>query len=377
MSSSPKILKTVTTDLDARSYDISIGTGLLAQLGSMIQPLLKGQTAIVVSDDVVAPLYLQTVEQALSAADIKCHALVVPAGESTKSFTQYQSLSEDILALGGDRADMLIALGGGVVGDLTGFVAATLRRGMTYIQVPTTLLAQVDSSVGGKTAINTRFGKNLVGAFHQPSAVIVDIDTLTTLPKRELLAGYAEVLKYSLIQQPDFFEWLEDKALLLLAGDKKVLASAIAECCAIKAKIVADDELEQGRRALLNLGHTFGHAIEAEYGYDGTVLHGEAVGIGMVLAHQLSVDMGLMPQKDVDRIVTHLKAIGLKTCLADIDPSIDIQALIAHMHKDKKMQDGRITFIVSRGLGAAFMTKDVSMDMVEKCLQKSVNVGCE
>ena len=371
MTASAKILETVTVALGARSYDITVGTNLIANLGSAIKPHLKRDHVVVITDENVGAIYLTLAMAALDSAGITAKSITLPAGEATKSFAQYEALIEELLALGGERSDTLIALGGGVIGDLTGFAAASLRRGMSFIQVPTSLLAQVDSSVGGKTGINTKAGKNLVGAFHQPRAVIIDIDTLKTLPKRELLAGYAEVVKYGLIDKPDFFEWLEVMGEALLAGDSFIQSETIAQCCKSKADIVAADEFEGGKRALLNLGHTFGHSLEAECGYDGSLLHGEAVAIGLVLAHELSAEMGLIDQAIAARIAKHLKSIGLPVAIGDLNRPFDIDTLINHMSKDKKVVDGAIAFILSQGLGEAFITRDVPIDLLAKVMRAS------
>ena len=285
----------VRVDLGARGYDILVGAGLLAAAGHYIRPLLRHPRVVVITDSNVAPLYLAAVETALGEADIECTAITLPAGEQTKDFAHLEALAEDLLAGKVGRDTTLVALGGGVIGDLAGFAAAITMRGMDFVQIPTTLLAQVDSAVGGKTGINTRHGKNLVGAFHQPRLVLSDIATLDTLPERELVAGYAEVVKYGLIRDAAFFRWLETNGLRLCGGDTEARRHAVAACCAAKAAIVAEDEREAGRRALLNLGHTFGHALEAQSGFGDTLLHGEAVAIGMVLAFELSARLGPCP----------------------------------------------------------------------------------
>lgn len=373
MTAGVKVLETVTVALSDRSYDITIGTNMIANLGSVIKPQLKRDNVVVITDENVGALYLESAMAALEGVGITAKSITLPAGEATKSFAQYEALQEELLAMGGERGDTLIALGGGVIGDLTGFAAASLRRGMNFIQVPTSLLAQVDSSVGGKTGINTKAGKNLVGAFHQPRAVIIDIDTLKTLPKRELLAGYAEVVKYGLIDKPDFFEWLEVMGEALLNGDSFIQSETIAQCCKSKADIVVVDEFEGGKRALLNLGHTFGHALEAECGYDGSLLHGEAVAVGMVLAHDLSAEMGLIKQGVAERVAKHLKAVGLPAKIAELDRAFDIDTLITHMSKDKKVTDGAVAFILSRGLGEAFITRDVSNELLSRVMRASAS----
>jgi 3-dehydroquinate synthase len=268
-----------------------------------------------------------------------------------------------------ERSSLLVAFGGGVIGDLAGFAASILLRGLDFIQIPTSLLAQVDSSVGGKTGINTPHGKNLVGSFHQPRLVLADTGVLRTLPKRELLAGYAEVVKYGLIDDPDFFQWLEDHGLAIVEGDPAARRHAILTSCAAKAAIVAEDERESGRRALLNLGHTFGHALEAELGYDQRLLHGEAVAIGLVLAFELSTALGLCPAADTAAVRRHLAAVGLPTDLEAVPGVVwSVEALIEHMRRDKKVRDGRVSFVLVRGIGKAFMAGDIALDDVAALL---------
>jgi len=286
-------LNRLPVDLGSRSYDITVGQTVLETIGTALPKLSKTKRYIIVSDDTVAPLYLEKLQTILSQAALSHEAIVLPAGEATKKIAAFEALCEDILALGIERSTVLIALGGGVIGDLTGFVASVLLRGLDFIQVPTTLLSQVDSSVGGKTGINAKAGKNLIGAFHQPLAVFIDTTTLDTLPKRELLAGYAEVVKYGLLGDADFYQWLEDNGADLLAGDEEKRTHAILTSCQAKANVVAQDEKEGGVRALLNLGHTFGHALEKECAYDGSLLHGEAVAIGMVMAFEFCAAQGL------------------------------------------------------------------------------------
>lgn len=355
--------------LAGRSYEILVGAGLIAQAGTLMRPLMRGNQAVVVTDGNVARLHLAPLERSLAEAGIPHHSMVLPPGEETKDFAHFARLAEDILALGIERRTMLVALGGGVVGDLTGFVAATLLRGIDFVQVPTTLLAQVDSSVGGKTGIDTRHGKNLVGAFHQPRLVLADSDTLATLPARELAAGYAEVAKYGLIRDPAFFAWLEQSGSALLAGDAGRRRHAVLESCRAKAAIVAADEHESGERALLNFGHTFGHALEAETGFGAALLHGEAVAIGMVLAFDLSARLGICPPEDAARARRHLAAVGLPTAVPQPNGRrLGSDALLAHMRKDKKTRGGRITLILSRGIGEAFVTSDVPEDQIRAVL---------
>ncbi len=352
--------RVVRVELGTRGYDIHIGSGLIAGAGVHLAPLAKGRPVVVVTDEYVARLHLSALEQGLGAAGLKHRAVILPPGEGTKDFAHFARLCEEVLALGIERQTLLVALGGGVVGDITGFAAASLLRGLAYVQIPTTLLAQVDSSVGGKTAINSAHGKNLVGAFHQPALVLADVMALATLPRRELLAGYAEVVKYGLIRDRDFFEWLERDGRKLLAGDHAALVRAVAESCAHKAAIVAADERESGERQLLNFGHTFGHALEAETGFGPDLLHGEAVAAGMALAFDFSVRLGYTTAQTADRVRRHLAAAGLPNgpgALAGKRPDSD--RLLQHMRHDKKVSDGRLTFILAREIGDVFVARDV------------------
>jgi 3-dehydroquinate synthase len=350
----------VRVDLGARGYDILVGAGLLAAVGRYIRPLLRHPRVVVITDSNVAPLYLAAVKTALGEAGIECTAITLPAGEQTKDFAHLEALVEDLLAGKVGRDTTLVALGGGVIGDLAGFAAAITMRSMDFVQIPTTLLAQVDSAVGGKTGINTRHGKNLVGAFHQPRLVLSDVATLDTLPKRELLAGYAEVVKYGLIRDAAFFRWLEVNGLRLCGGDQEARRHAIVTCCAAKATIVAEDEREAGRRVLLNLGHTFGHALEAQSGFGDTLLHGEAIAIGMVLAFELSARLGLCRPADAKRVRRHLSELGLPVGLrGPADRSWSADGLLAHMARDKKVLGGKLGFVLVRGIGEAFVTHDV------------------
>lgn len=359
---------TVRVDLAERGYDIHVGPGLIDRAGALIAPLVPGRRLVAISDEHVAPLHLAALQDSLAAAGLRCETVTVPAGEVSKSFAQLEDLMDRLLALGLDRRTPLLALGGGVIGDLVGFAAAIALRGLPFLQVPTSLLAQVDSSVGGKTGINSRHGKNLIGAFHQPLLVLADTDVLDSLPLRELRAGYAEVVKYGAIDRPDFFAWLEENGAAVLAGEAAARIHAIQTSCAAKAAVVAADERETGARALLNLGHTFGHALEAETGYGDTLLHGEAVAIGMVLAFDLSVALGLCPAADADRLRRHLEAVGLPVSPRAIRPDWDIDRLIGHMGRDKKVQDGRLTFILAHGLGRSFVSRDVTADQVRPLL---------
>ena len=363
----------MTVELGPRSYDILVGGGLLADAGRLARPLLAEPRVIVVTDANVAGRWLETVEMSLDDAGIAHDSIVLEAGEQTKDFAHFEQLTGRLLDAHAERTTTLMALGGGVIGDITGFAAAVTLRGMDYIQLPTTLLAQVDSAVGGKTAINVRHGKNLVGAFHQPRLVLADTATLDTLPKRELRAGYAEVVKYGVLGDAKFFAWLEKNGLGVIDGDADARRHAVLTSCRAKATIVAADEREHGQRALLNLGHTFGHAIEAISGYGDALHHGEAVAIGMVMACDLSVRLGLCPPADAERVRRHLQAAGLPVGLAGInrkDWSAD--ALIARMTQDKKVRAGTLTFVLVRGIGKAFVTRDVALADVRQVLDEEL-----
>jgi 3-dehydroquinate synthase len=363
----------VAVALGERSYDIVIGESLIGRAGGLIAPVAQSRRAIVVSDSHVAPLHLSGLRQSLEQAGFAVGEAIVPAGESSKDYAEFGRLLDAILGQRPDRGTLLVALGGGVVGDLTGFAAASLLRGLDFVQIPTSLLAQVDSSVGGKTAINSRYGKNLIGAFHQPRLVLADIDLLATLPAREMRAGYAEVVKYGLIDEPEFFAWLESNGPALLAGDKALRKEAVAISCRAKARIVAEDERETGARALLNLGHTFGHALEAETGYSSELLHGEGIAIGMGLAFDLSVALGLCPAADRDRVHAHFKATDLPTSPRAIGQRRwDTARLIEHMMHDKKTRDGKLTFILTRGIGRAFIAKDTPIEPVRAALDRAL-----
>ena len=300
-------------------------------------------------------------------------AIVLPAGEETKGWRHLEDLLDQLLESRIERRTCLVALGGGVIGDLVGFAAAIALRGIDFVQVPTTLLAQVDSSVGGKTGINSRWGKNLIGSFHQPRMVLSDTDVLSTLPRRALLAGYAEVVKHGLITDADFFTWLEGRGMALIGGDQDAQRDAVIKSCQIKADVVARDEQEAGARALLNLGHTFGHALEAEVGYGDTLLHGEAVAIGLVLAFDLSVQLGLCPPQAAARVRRHLASVGLPTGLDAVSARPwSVGALLDHMARDKKVRDGKLTFVLARDIGQAFLTQEVGLDQVETLLSRAV-----
>lgn len=355
--------ETVTVDLADRRYDIIVGEDVFARSGELMAPVLRQKRVIVITDATVGKLHLDTLKASLDRAGIAHEAIVLPAGEKTKDFANLEDLMNRLLDAGIERRTTLVALGGGVIGDLTGFAAAIALRGIDFVQIPTTLLAQVDSSVGGKTGINTRQGKNLVGAFHQPRLVIADTTILDTLPERQLLAGYAEVVKYGLLGDAEFFRWLEGHGPAVRDGDPNARRHAVVESCRAKAAIVAADEREAGQRALLNLGHTFGHALEAETGMSDTLLHGEGVAIGMSLAFDLSVQLGHCDAEAADLVRRHLAAIGLPTTPAHALGNVwSAEKLISHMGKDKKVVDGTMTFILARAIGDAFISQDVSQD---------------
>jgi 3-dehydroquinate synthase len=360
--------ETISVGLGERAYDIHVGSGVLKHAGELLVPLAKGVVPVV-TDSHVAEIHLAPLLETLKKAGLDARAVVLPPGEVSKSFAGLERLSGALLDMEIDRKGLVVALGGGVIGDLTGFAAGVLKRGVAFAQIPTTLLAQVDSSVGGKTAINAPQGKNLIGLFHQPRIVIADTALLGTLPRRELLAGYAEVVKYGALGDAKFFEWLELNGPKALAGDEGAMVRAVAHSCRMKADIVARDERETGERALLNLGHTFGHALEAATGFSDRLVHGEGVAIGMALAFQLSVRLGLCPGQDAERFVRHLKAAGLPSAIADI-PGIrpGPAELIRHMAHDKKVTDGKLTFILVHGLGQAFVTRDVPLEAVKSVL---------
>ena len=364
--------ETVRVELGPRSYDVLVGAGLVERAGRLMAPLVPGRSAVVITDRVVAGLYLDATLGSLREAGLACSSLIVEAGERSKDLSTLGSVLEDILDRGIERSTVLVALGGGVVGDLTGFAASILLRGIPFVQVPTTLLAQVDSGVGGKTGVNSTHGKNLIGTFYQPRLVLADVATLGTLPLRERRAGYAEIVKYGLIDDPEFFAWLERNGPALVNGDQELLRIAVAHSCRAKARIVAADERESGRRALLNLGHTFAHALEAETGYDGSLLHGEAVAYGIVLAHRLSAALGLCNEDHAARVAAHFREVGLPNT-ADALPAIpwDPSALIERMKHDKKVQDGRMTFVLTRGIGQAFLSQDVPHEALHALLDRA------
>lgn len=361
-------MQTIPVSLGHRSYEIFVGPGLLAEAGARLKPFVHGAVPVV-TDETVAGIYLDGFLQSLHNAGIAAQPIVLPPGEGSKCFATLERLMSALLAVGIDRNGLIVALGGGVIGDLTGFAAAILKRGVDFVQVPTTLLAQVDSSVGGKTGIDTPEGKNLVGAFHQPRLVLADTDALRTLSRRELVNGYAEVVKYGALGDHDYFEWLEAHAVRALDGDVEAVVHMVAHACKMKAAIVGRDEKETGDRALLNLGHTFGHALETATGYSDRLKHGEGVAIGMALAFKLSEKLGLCPGADRARFIAHLEAVGLPAEIADIPgdrPTTD--ELLAHMGHDKKVQDGKIRFILLNWIGDAFVSADVPADAVRDVL---------
>lgn len=363
--------RTIRVDLGVRSYDIAIGPGLIDDAGRLLAERLGERRTIIITDTNVGPIYAARLAAALEQAGHLSRTITIAAGEASKSYAQLEDLLENLIGGGLERGSVLIALGGGVIGDLTGFAASIALRGVEFVQIPTSLLAQVDSSVGGKTAINSRQGKNLIGTFYQPRLVIADTDTLITLPAQELRAGYAEVAKYGLLGDAAFFEWLEANAAAILSGDARAQIHAIERACEMKAEIVNQDERETGRRALLNLGHTFAHALEAETGYGTGLLHGEAVSIGMVLAFELSARMGLCTPADAARARAHLDAAGLPTGFpTHPGTGWDVDILLAHMGRDKKVQEGRLTFILANGIGDTFVTNEVAVDEVSRLLSE-------
>ncbi|UIJ98406.1 3-dehydroquinate synthase [Rhizobium leguminosarum] len=357
---SASAIRTVHVPLGERAYDILIGPGLIARAGAEIATRLKGRKAAVVTDENVAPLYLKALVASLGEAGIASAEVVLPAGEKTKSFEHLITACDKVLEARVERNDYVIALGGGVIGDLSGFAAGIVRRGVRFVQVPTSLLSQVDSSVGGKTGINSRHGKNLIGVFHQPDLVLADTDVLNSLSAREFRAGYAEVAKYGLIDKPDFFARLEANWKAVFTGGSARI-EAIAASCQAKADVVVADERENGQRALLNLGHTFGHALEAATAYDSSrLVHGEGVSIGMVLAHEFSARMNLASPDDARRVERHLKEVGLPTRMSDIPGDLPpAETLMDAIAQDKKVKSGKLTFILTRGIGQSFVADDV------------------
>jgi 3-dehydroquinate synthase len=367
-------VRNVHVELGSRGYDILIGGGLLASAGTALARRFKGARAAIVTDENVAARHSAALKQSLEAAGIATTDIVIAPGERSKSFAVLQQVVDEVLAARLERGDVVIALGGGVVGDLAGFVAGIVRRGMAFVQVPTSLLAQVDSSVGGKTGINTAHGKNLVGVFQQPALVIADTDVLDTLPEREFRAGYAEVVKYGLIDRPDFFTWLEANWRDIFAGGA-ARVEAIAVSCQAKADVVARDELETGDRALLNLGHTFGHALEAATGYDSArLVHGEGVSIGMALAHRFSSRLNLASPDDAARVEAHLSAVGLPVSVAEIFGDLPgPERMLDYIAQDKKVSRGALTFILTRGIGRSFVARDVPASEVLSFLKENLS----
>lgn len=365
----------VRVELGSRSYDVLIGPGLLARAADAIGERLGKGRCFVVTDENVGKRHLSALVAPLDAAGRYRGAMTVPAGEATKRFDQLEAVCNDMLEAGVERGDLVVALGGGVVGDLAGFAAAIVRRGVRFVQIPSSLLAQVDSSVGGKTGINTRQGKNLVGAFHQPSLVLADTDVLKTLPPREMRAGYAEVAKYGLLGDAAFYAWLEEHAGDVLKNVPGAVRHAVKRSVEMKAEIVARDETEQGDRALLNLGHTFGHALEAWTGYSSRLLHGEGVSVGMCLAFRLSEQLGYCAPQTASRVAAHLKSAGLPTRIQDVPAADapDADRLMSLMGQDKKVRDGRLTFIMARAIGDAFITRDIEHHVVHAFLEGEIH----
>ncbi|MGN6358667.1 MAG: 3-dehydroquinate synthase [Novosphingobium sp.] len=359
----------IPVDIAGRPYEVRIGAGLLAELVENCRGRLRKPGVAVVTDANVHAAWSSVIEAALREAGHEPHWRILPAGEATKSWAELSALVDWLLDLGVERGDHILALGGGVIGDLTGFAASVLKRGCHFIQLPTTLLAQVDSSVGGKTAINTSAGKNLVGAFHQPSLVLADLAVLDTLPPRELRAGYAEVVKYGLIGDADFFAWCDTNGAAMLAGDPQLREYAVAHSVAHKARIVQEDEFEtKGLRALLNLGHTFGHALEAQTGFSERLLHGEGVALGMVLAARYSARLGLMPRASAEHVATHFAEVDMISEVSELRLNCDGKTLTDHMLHDKKMDAGTLPFLLMRGIGETFVAKDVELADVAKFL---------
>jgi 3-dehydroquinate synthase len=369
----PRIAATVPVHLGERSYNITIGSGLLANAGDLLSGHLARKKTAIVTDANVASFHLKTLQDTLEASGITSTAIIMPPGEATKSYAGLAEVCDKLLAAGIERKDHVIALGGGVIGDLAGFASAILRRGVKFIQIPTSLLAQVDSSVGGKTGINSPHGKNLIGAFHQPAHVLIDLDLLKTLPQRQRAAGYAEVVKYGLLGDATFYKWLDQNVEAVIDCAQGAVDHAVRISCETKARIVAEDETETGVRALLNLGHTFGHALEASTGYSDVLLHGEAVAIGMVQAFRFSEMQGLCAEGTADRVAKHLARAGLPTHVSSIKAELPPpDKLVEIMRQDKKASGGKLTFILTRGIGEAFIAKDVDDAAVKTFLEKDM-----
>ncbi len=372
VSSGGKVETTVPVTLERRSYEIVIGENLLASAGLRLDDLLPAARYAVVSDENVAPLHLADMKLGLQEQGLFLGEVIVKPGESSKCFSTLEKVCEQLLEMGVERGDCVIALGGGVVGDLAGFAASILRRGVNLVQMPTSLLAQVDSSVGGKTGIDTPQGKNLIGTFHQPSLVLADLDVLGTLPERQLLAGYAEIVKYGLINDPEFFEWLGDNWRGILSGEPEARLHAVATSCKAKAAIVQEDEKEvSGKRALLNLGHTFGHALEAYTGYSDRLLHGEAIAIGMAMAFRYSAEQQICSTEDAERVQRHFDLVGLPTSIIHIEGGGPSAAeMLQLMSQDKKVQAGQLALVLARGIGSAYLERDVDMDDLTDFLKR-------
>lgn len=373
MSDNPAGKRCIAVDLGERSYDIVIGDGVLSETGPYLARLHSSSRAVIVSDANVDAIHGDTVRRSLADSKIDCATITVEAGETSKSFSSLEAVVDGILSAGMERGDVLLALGGGVIGDLAGFAAGIVRRGMQFIQLPTSLLAQVDSSVGGKTGINTPRGKNLVGLFNQPSLVLADTSVLNTLDNRQMRAGYAEIIKYGLIDRPGFFKWLEKNHEGVFSGGQ-ARTHAVATSCQAKADVVKADEREHGRRALLNLGHTFGHALEAAVGYDSRrLVHGEAVAIGMVLAHEFSSRLNQCGPQVAERVAAHLALVGLPTTIQDIPGEVPSQdSLLDAIGQDKKVERGKLTFILTRGIGKSFVAKDVPTSELQAFLREKL-----
>ena len=362
----------IRVELGERGYDIVIGAGLFDEAGRRIAKLRPGAAVVIITDETVAKLHLPRLEQALAAAGVRASRVIFPAGEGSKNYAMLERVIEAILAAKIERGDLVVALGGGVVGDVAGFAAAVTLRGIDFVQIPTTLLAQVDSAVGGKTGVNSRHGKNLIGSFHQPVLVIADTALLDTLPPREFRAGYAEVAKYGLIADAAFFAWLEANWRDVFAGGE-ARTHAVATSCRAKAAIVGRDERENGERALLNLGHTFGHALEAATGFSDRLLHGEAIALGLTLAFRLSVRLGLTDPAEEKRVATHLAAVGLPTRLTQVPEKLpDAEGLLALMAQDKKVRRGALVFVLARGIGKAFVEPGVKPEVVRQVLDEAL-----
>ncbi|MEO0617989.1 MAG: 3-dehydroquinate synthase [Pseudomonadota bacterium] len=368
----------VNVALGERSYDIHIGAGLIEKAPGLIAEALGDTRLVIVTDDHVAAAQIPRLQTAFAGTELIRDTVIVPAGEATKRFERLEQVCNRLLASGLERGDAVVALGGGVVGDLAGFAASIVRRGVRFVQIPTSLLAQVDSSVGGKTGINTAHGKNLIGAFHQPALVIADTDALATLSDRQLRAGYAEVVKYGLLGDREFFDWLQINGSALLARDQAAIRQAVRVSCEAKARIVADDERERGQRALLNLGHTFGHALEAWAGYSDRLLHGEAIAIGMVLAFRYSARIGLASTQDADTVEAHFRSAGLPTSIAEIPSNAgptgranatpSVSEMLALMGQDKKVERGKLVLVLARAIGYAFTTSQIDIHELETFL---------